>query len=109
MEESYRKKISKYYEEERRRREMEKIRKQNFIKMDMEKMKSLVKEMKQEVKALNEYEGKITKYQNRELVKKIMEESYKKKISKYYEKEEKWKNFSSKTTILLSPRKCGLI
>jgi hypothetical protein len=43
--------------------------------------------MEQEIEVLNEYEVKIIKYQNRELVKKIMEESYKRKVIKYYEEE----------------------
>jgi hypothetical protein len=76
-----------YIVEEKKRQE--KIRTQIWMKEDMKEMKSSAEEVKQEIGISSKYETKVTKYQERELMKKIMEESFKKKIIKYYEEERK--------------------
>jgi hypothetical protein len=99
-------KASNEYDEkitEYQKRELaEKIMKESYSKKmqeqlnsNMKKMKSSIREIDQETEVLNVYEKKVIRYRNKELTKKVIEESYKKRVEKYYEekkKRKKWKN-----------------
>jgi hypothetical protein len=66
-----------------------KLKQQKTLKKEMKKMKSSIREIGQEIEVSDDYEEKITRYRNREMAKRIMEASYKKKVIKYYEEERK--------------------
>jgi hypothetical protein len=54
---------------------LKKLKYQKTLKKEMKKMKSSMKEIDKEIEVSDEYEEKVTKYQNRDMAKRILEEA----------------------------------